>query len=134
MTFPDIFQVEDDDDFAFFMTCAISQLDKSLSIRITTNANDAMKALKQYSEADSKPKLMLLDIDLPGISGIELLKKIREMRHFDNVPIVVFSTSDNPKDSKTSMEWGASAYRIKPIGYTKLVDCLRTITNEWLLN
>ncbi|AMR33568.1 response regulator [Mucilaginibacter sp. PAMC 26640] len=132
MIAPDIFQVEDDIDFTFIMEYAVKEVDKNISLKITSNGNEALTALKGMAETGKKPGLILLDYNLPGLSGLEILKSIKEMHYFDSVPIVIFSTSDNPKDIESSMAFGATAFRTKPMGYRALVNSLKAMQGTWL--
>jgi CheY-like chemotaxis protein len=75
---PDIFYVEDDSDFAFIMQHAIQEVNTDLSVKIIDNGKDALEMLNQLSENRVKPRLIMLDLNLPGLSGLDLLKKIKE--------------------------------------------------------
>ena len=131
MSTPDIFYVEDDTDFAFIMENAVQEVSNGLSIKIIENGKDALIALNQLTEAKIKPKLILLDLNLPGLSGLDLIKKIREIPFLRYTPVIFFSTSDNPKDVKASLEFGANAYLTKPSGYLNLVSCLQSMHDFW---
>jgi len=128
---PDIFYVEDDTDFAFIMENAVQEVGNGLSIKIIENGKDALIALNVLAEAKIKPRLILLDLNLPGLSGHDLVKRIREIPFLRYVPVIFFSTSDNPKDVKASLEFGANAYLTKPSGYLNLVSCLQSMHDFW---
>jgi CheY-like chemotaxis protein len=128
---PDIFYVEDDPDFAFIMEHAIQEVKSDISVRIIDNGKSALEHLQQLTDAKVKPKIILLDLNLPGLSGIELVKRIREIPFLRYVPVIFFSTSDNPKDVKASLEFGANAYLTKPSGYLNLVSCLQSLYDFW---
>ncbi|HEX8018782.1 response regulator [Mucilaginibacter sp.] len=131
MSSPDIFYVEDDEDFAFIMQHAVQEVKDGLTVKIIDNGKDALEQLKQLTEARVKPKLILLDLNLPGLSGLDLVKRIREIPFLKYTPVVFFSTSDNPKDVKASLEFGANAYLTKPAGYLNLVNCVESLYNFW---
>lgn len=131
MSTPDIFYVEDDTDFAFIMENAVQEVGNGLSIKIIENGKDALIALNVLAEAKIKPRLILLDLNLPGLSGHDLVKRIREIPFLRYVPVIFFSTSDNPKDVKASLEFGANAYLTKPSGYLNLVSCLQSMHDFW---
>ena len=132
MRAPDIFQVEDDEDFTYFMEQAVAEINHNLNLKIAPNGKDAMQYLKELQLNSSKPGMILLDINLPGISGLDILKGIREIEFFQSVPIVIFSTSDNPKDAAAMMEFGANGYQTKPQGYRGLVNCLKAMRIDYL--
>lgn len=131
MNTPDIFYVEDDTDFAFLLENAVQEVNGQLSMTVIENGKDALLALSQFTEAKKKPKVILLDLNLPGLSGLDLVKKIRENPHLRYVPVIFFSTSDSPKDAKASLEYGANAYVTKPSGYHNLVSCLQSLYDFW---
>ncbi len=131
MSVPDIFYVEDDTDFAFLTENALQEVNGDLSIKIIENGKDALDLLQELTDAKNKPKLILLDLNLPGLSGLDLVKRIREIPFLRYTPVLFFSTSDNPKDVKASLEFGANAYLNKPSGYLNLVSCLQSIHDFW---
>ena len=132
MTTPDIFFVEDDDDFAFIMEHAVKEVDKQLQLDIIPNGKEALRKLKDMADLGTKPKLILLDFNLPGLSGLDILKDVKQIRYFDSVPVVMFSTSDNPADKQTSMAFGATDFQTKPMGYRDLVNSLKAMRVVWL--
>jgi DNA-binding response OmpR family regulator len=129
---PDIFYVEDDPDFGFFMRQAVLKVDKTISVKIIVNGRDAMIALTDIIKANEKPHLILLDFNLPGLSGLELVKLIRLIPFLDSVPVVIFSTATNPKDIKMCIKAGANDYIIKVAGYTNLVGTVKGICERWI--
>jgi CheY-like chemotaxis protein len=129
----DIFYVEDDMDFAFIMESALLELKKEISMQIIENGNDALVLLTELSVKKVKPKLILLDLNLPGISGLEILKQIKDIPFLRYVPVILFSTSDNPQDIKSSLEFGANAFVSKPSGYTELIVCLQSMFDFWFV-
>ena len=132
MVAPDIFYVEDNEDFVDVVERAIGQIDETTILRTFDDSTLALDTLEQLAEDKTKPKLILLDLNLPGLSGLDLLRRIKEKKALRYVPIIMFSTSDNPKDILSSLEFGASAYVTKPLGYTNLVKCLSAMHEFWL--
>lgn len=128
---PDIFYVEDDQDFAFIMQYAVKEVRDDLTVSIVEDGNSAIAALQKYAEERHRPKLILLDLNLPGISGLDVLKKIKEIPFFKYVPVILFSTSDDITDVKTSLEIGANAFLTKPSGYHNLINCVQSLYDFW---
>lgn len=131
MSTPDIFYVEDDSDYAFFMQSAVQEVKESLQLNIVEDGKEALAKLQAFAEARTKPKLILLDLNLPGLSGLDLLKFIRDIPYLKSVPVILFSTSDNPDDVNASIEFGANAYLTKPDGYESLVKCVHSVHDFW---
>ena len=128
---PDIFYVEDDQDFAFIMQYAVKEVSENLTVGIAEDGYSAITQLQRYADEKNSPKLILLDLNLPGISGLEVLKKIKEIAFFKYVPVILFSTSDDLNDVKTSLEIGANAFLTKPSGYHNLIVCIRSLHDFW---
>jgi CheY-like chemotaxis protein len=132
MAVPDIFYIEDNEDFVDVVERAIGQIDGTTVLRTIDDGALALNTLERLAEDKTKPKLILIDLNLPGLSGLDLLKRIKETQALKYVPIIMFSTSDNPKDIRSSLEFGANAYVTKPLGYSNLVKCLSAMHDFWL--
>jgi CheY-like chemotaxis protein len=128
----DIFCVEDDIDFAFLMETAVLEMKDVSTIQIIDNGKEALTILRKLASNRVKPRLILLDLNLPGISGIDILKEIRDIPFLRYAPVVLFSTSDNIKDVEQSLEFGANAFVTKPTSYTDLIICLQSFSDFWL--
>jgi CheY-like chemotaxis protein len=127
----DIFLVEDNEDFSFLIEKAIDHINKDLSIKIVDNGLSALEVLKHLNPEGIRPRIILLDLNLPGLSGLDLLAEIKMIEFLKQVPVILFTTSDNPKDVRAATEHGANAYVTKPHGYIALIDCLRSLFNFW---
>jgi CheY-like chemotaxis protein len=128
---PDIFYVEDDKDFAFIMQYAVKEVNEGLTVGIVEDGNSAIAQLLQYADEKQRPKLILLDLNLPGLSGLDVLKRIKEIPFFKYVPVILFSTSDDQNDVKSSLEIGANAFLTKPNGYHNLITCVQSLYDFW---
>ena len=131
MTSPDIFYVEDDQDYAFILEHAVKEVKGDLTLRVVEDGRNAIQMLEQYALNKNKPKLILLDLSLPGLSGLDILKRIKEIPFLRHTPVILFSTSDDPNDVRSSYEFGANAYVTKPSGYNNLINCIRTLHEFW---
>jgi CheY-like chemotaxis protein len=132
MAAPDILYVEDNEDFIDVVERAMVQINGKTIMHTIEDGALALSTLSRMVENKAKPRLILIDLNLPGLSGMDLLRKIKETPALRYVPTVIFSTSDNPKDIRTSLEFGANAYVTKPLGYNNLVKCLTSLHEFWL--
>jgi DNA-binding response OmpR family regulator len=128
---PDILYVEDDPDFAFIMQYAVKEVSDDITVSIAIDGNSALEKLMKYEDEKHRPKLILLDLNLPGLSGLDVLKRIKEIPFFKYVPVILFSTSDDVNDVKTSLEIGANAFLTKPSGYHNLIRCMQSLHDFW---
>ncbi len=78
--------------------------------------------------AEEKPDLVILDIMMPDVSGLEVLKFMRREPNLKNTPVVVVSAKSMPTDIKVGMEAGASVYLTKPVGYLDLKQAVESLT------
>jgi len=127
----DIFLVEDSEDFSFLIEKAINHIDKNLTLKIVDNGLAALEVLKRYDPENARPRIILLDLNLPGLSGLDLLREIKGIDFLKQVPVILFTTSDNPKDVRAATEYGANAYVTKPHGYLALIKCLKSLFSFW---
>lgn len=127
----DILYIEDNEDYIDFVKRALKKVDGNITI---STATDGKTALSTISNADTSVnyKLILLDIHLPGITGIDLVQKIRAHKAFTYTPIIMLSTSDNSKDVEACYQRGANAYLVKPVGIQPLVNTLKSVCDFWL--
>ncbi len=87
-------------------------------VKITTSA-PAMDVLTK-----EKPDLVILDIMMPDISGLDVLRQMRGDPTLTHIPVVVVSAKGTPTDIKTGMDAGASTYLTKPVGFLELKDAV----------
>ena len=74
--------------------------------------------------ATEKPDLIILDIMMPDISGLDILRQMHEDPELANIPVVVVSAKSMPADIRTGMEAGASTYLTKPVGFLDLKEAV----------
>lgn len=89
----------------------------------------------KYTEDGSAPRpgLILLDIKMPKMDGLEVLKQIKESDDFRRLPVVILTTSKNEEDKFRSYDLGVNAYVMKPVGFEGLTDAIKTINLFWEL-
>ena len=89
----------------------------------------------KYSEPGSAPRpgILLLDIKMPKMDGLAVLKHIREDAGLHRLPVVILTTSKAEEDRVKSYDLGANAYITKPIGFQNFAEAVRTINLFWAL-
>ncbi|MBC7460317.1 MAG: response regulator [Thermoleophilia bacterium] len=98
--------------------------------------NDGLSALKllrregEYADA-ARPDLVLLDLNLPGFSGLEVLKELKSDPELRALPVVVLSSSDAERDIARSYDLHANCYVTKPIDFVQFVDVVSAIEQFW---
>ena len=104
---------------------------------VARDGQEAMDYLQQNaaSSADGawrRPDLILLDLNLPRLSGHEVLRKIRSMPDFQTVPVILLTTSKRDEDVQEVYAAGANTYIEKPADFDRFIEVLRTIKRYWL--
>lgn len=89
----------------------------------------------KYSEPGSAPRpgILLLDIKMPKMDGLAVLKQIREDEKLRRLPVVILTTSKAEEDRLKSYDLGANAYIVKPVGFQSIAEAVRTINLFWEL-
>ena len=83
-------------------------------------------------ESFVRPAVILLDLNLPGTDGREVLEQLKQDAAFNTIPIVVFTTSADPKDMKFCYQKGANGYFIKPVDLGLLEHHIQAFASYWL--
>lgn len=98
-------------------------------------ALDFIFARGKYSARDvhERPKLILLDLKLPKINGLEVLKVIKNEEETKIIPVVVLTSSKEERDIVDSYRLGVNSYIVKPVDFEKFVDAVRELGFYWLL-
>jgi len=83
-------------------------------------------------EADHLPGLVLLDLKLPKVDGLQILRFLREEEHTRRLPVVVMSSSREERDIVQSYELGANSYVRKPVDFSEFSEAVRQLAVYWL--
>jgi len=100
------------------------------------DGDDALAFLDRtgrYADPQSAPRpgLILLDLNLPGTDGREVLRKIKQDETLKLIPVVVFTTSNNPKDIEACYRQGVNSYIIKPMDFNRLKRSIQILIDYW---
>jgi CheY-like chemotaxis protein len=127
-----ILLVEDDTVDAMTVKRALRDLKVANLVSHVTNGEEALGYLKD--PAKPRPCLVLLDINMPKMNGIELLKAVKGDTGLHQIPVVMLTTSANDRDIIQSFHLSAAGYMIKPVDYKQFVETMRTIDAYWRLS
>lgn len=120
--------VEDDPDQVALIRASFRRYLRSMDIHVLGTGEAALDYLLGRSHPEGSvgpgPDVVLLDLGLPGMSGLDVLAETRGTAAA-SVPMVVFTSSENPEHRRRALELGAADYMLKPADPTKLVDAIR---------
>ncbi|MEM7603472.1 MAG: response regulator [Verrucomicrobiota bacterium] len=125
-----ILVVEDQATDAKLIRRAIDRAGLNVPVTLVSSGEKAISLVKEYfggaiDHHDAPPVLMLLDLNLPGMNGFEILRELKGMNQLKRLPIVVLTSSDEPADVDRAYDLGANGYVVKPLdgnGYDALAE------------
>ena len=108
----------------------------AIAIQRCINGEQALAFLYRtgnYVDRQSAPRpgLIVLDLNLPGTDGREVLRRIKQDDNLKMIPVVVFTTSNNPKDIEVCYQYGANSYIVKPINFAQLKRDVQMLVEYW---
>ena len=116
---------EDDEDDKELIKLAFEEVTTKHSLYVTNNGQEALDYLMRLQEKDL-PCLIVLDLNMPVLNGIQTLEALAELPKFQNIPKVIFTTSDSDEDKVRCLSKGASDYLVKPSNMREIV---KTVEN-----
>lgn len=124
--------VEDDSVDAMTVKRALKDLNVANPLVHTLNGEEALSYLK--GEDNKKPCIILLDLNMPRMSGIEFLQIVKVDDKFKKIPVIVLTTSREERDKVETFKLGVAGYMLKSIDYKEFVEIVRTISLYWTLS
>lgn len=133
-----ILMVEDNPDDEKLTLLALRKNNIANEIVVVRNGADALDylfAAGRYAGRDRSqmPAVMLLDIHLPKIDGLEVLRRVREDEQLRRLPVVMLTSSKEEKDIVDSYNLGANSYVRKPVDFDEFSDAVRQLGLYWLI-
>lgn len=126
-----ILLVEDNDDDADLTTMAFREAKISNPLVRVRDGVEALERLKADAESSSLPVVVLLDLKLPRIGGIDVLKSIRANEATRHLPVVILTSSDEDSDRLLAYSHHANSYVRKPVDYDAFVTASRRLGLYW---
>ncbi len=125
-----IFIVDDDPDDRQIILDAFLENDFNIDYVFIENGDQLIETLNT-STPDQYPSLILLDLNMPGMMGLQVLKVLKNNKNWKPIPVVVLTTSTLDRDREASYEMGASCFLRKPVAFDELTTMTSSIVNLW---
>jgi CheY-like chemotaxis protein len=125
-----ILLVEDNPDDAMLTELALRQ-GISAKLEIARNGQEALDYLS--NETNEIPRLVLLDLRLPNVNGLEVLRRIREHDRTRLIPVVIVTNSSAPGDVAAAYRYGTNSYIRKPVDFDQFAELIGLIGAYWLI-
>ncbi|RIA08542.1 response regulator receiver domain-containing protein [Flavobacteriaceae bacterium MAR_2010_72] len=123
--------IEDDVVETMKMNRTVNKLQTSYNIQEAKNGEEALRILKLMGQL---PDIILLDLNMPKINGIEFLKILKNDETLKYIPTIILTTSNNRKDVLECYKIGIAGYVLKPLKYEDYVSKLEKILAYWSIN
>lgn len=127
--------IDDDEDYACLLQTALQQAGVSNQVTVLENGEVALRHLQSSGGPDAaeSPALILLDLRMPGVSGLEVLRWIRAQPWLSGVPVILSSGAECAEEQRFhALTLGAALVHVKPCSYSGLLDEVRTIRDHYL--
>jgi two-component system response regulator len=129
----EVLLIEDDPGDVELTETALARSKLKINLNVVNDGEEAIAYLRgegQYTDA-VRPNLIVLDLNLPGLSGLEILSAIKSDQRLKSIPVVILTTSDASTDIIKSYELGVNCYVTKPIGLKEFVKIFNSIEDFW---
>jgi two-component system, response regulator len=132
-----ILLVEDDENDVFFFERALKKSGVTARCEVLRDGQSALDyfsgiAARGAADPATLPQLVVLDLNLPQIQGLEVLKSIRDIDALDPVPVVVLTSSTSDRDIREAYAMGVNSYLVKPADPDALGELVKLLDAYWL--
>ncbi len=132
MNGPPILVVEDSDDDFETVEHAIRAAGLQNPLHRATSGGMGLELLRGQVGTPLRPAFVLLDLNTPGVDGREALREIRADARLRSLPVVVLTTSANPRDIDDCYRAGANAFHVKPVAHGDHLQVVQAVFTYWL--
>lgn len=134
----EILLVEDNPQDLELTVRALRKANLANHIQVARDGEEALEFIfceGPYSnrKIEDKPKVILLDLKLPKIDGLEVLERIKNDERTKDIPVVVLTSSREQKDVIESYQLGVNSYIVKPVSFDQFIESVRNLGMYWLL-
>ncbi len=126
-----ILLVEDDPDHELLTIRALKKSSIANEVRVAHDGEEALDIL--FGPTPMQPQVILLDLKLPKIDGLEVLRRIRSDESTLMLPVVILTSSDEERDLVASYKMGVNSYIRKPVNFNDFAEATRQLGMYWLL-
>lgn len=128
-----VYLADDDTDDQYLVKSAFSKLDKQPELLFFNNGLELVQHLEQSksNKESSMQAIVLLDLNMPTLSGKDTLLRIKNSETLKNLPVVIYSTSDSNYDVEEAYKLGANAFITKPEKFGDMVTVIKRLYEFW---
>jgi DNA-binding response OmpR family regulator len=131
-----IMLVEDDPDHADLIIRSLKEHPQADKIIHLSDGQDTLDYLKKQGDYSDKnpvcPDVIMLDLRLPKVDGLEVLREMKNDKNLNKIPVVVLTTSDAEMDIIQAYEFNANSYLVKPANFEEFAELINVLCEYWL--
>lgn len=128
-----IFIIDDDPDFSCLLQVALREAGVTQPVEILVDGQAAIERLRSFrSPRDAMPALVLLDMKMPGLNGLEVLSWIRTQASLGSVPVALLTGIQKDDECNQALALGASSLHLKPFTYFELLQEVKLLRDSYL--
>ncbi len=131
LSLPPILLVEDNPMDLDLTLRAFSKKKFSNQVHVARDGEEALAFIPRWEAGEALPAVILLDINLPKVNGLEVLRQLKAHERFRRIPVVVLTSSREDKDLKTAYDLGVNSYIEKPVSFNKFMEVAEQIELYW---
>ena len=128
----EIILIEDDDNDAELAIRTLKRAELAKSVIRLKDGEEAIAFFSGEKASDNTPRLVLLDLKMPKVDGLEVLRKIRSVEQTKKIPVVMLTSSKEQKDIMESYDLGANSYVVKPVDFKEFTATIISIGKYWV--
>ena len=132
-----ILLVEDGPDDVELTLRALRAHNLANRVKVMSDGAEALDYLRpddpDHVPPDGMPRLILLDLKLPRVGGIEVLRRLKASARTRTIPVVILTSSREESDLVASYEYGANSYIVKPMDFEQFMEAVRQLGLYWML-
>jgi DNA-binding response OmpR family regulator len=130
-----ILMVEDDPKDVELTLTALEEYNLANEVIVTRDGEEALDYLycrgNHATRSGNRPAVMLLDLKLPKVDGLEVLRQVKSDENLKMIPVVVLTSSSEEKDMVASYKLGVNAYVVKPVDFHEFVNAIKELGVFW---
>lgn len=110
---------------------AFAQQNLTNHIQVARDGEEALAFIPKWEKGEPLPVVILLDLKLPKVNGLEVLQIIKNHPSFKTIPVVILTTSEESADVKSAYQLGVNSYIVKPVDFDKFIEVAKQIELYW---
>jgi CheY-like chemotaxis protein len=110
---------------------AFQRRERANPVQVARDGEEALAWIPRWEAGEARPEVILLDLKLPRVDGLEVLKRLKGHAQLHRIPVVVLSSSKEDRDIEAAYELGANSYIVKPVDFERFMEIATQIEAYW---